>query len=73
MEIEDYCAKVRLHIDTINRTPFELPYGNNGKKIYANIFLDDRAGLDEAIDILESTMYRIRGDMAKQLTNGEEV
>jgi hypothetical protein len=72
MEIQDYCDKVHLPIDTINRTPFDLPYGKNGK-IYANIFLDDRAGLTEALGMLESVMYKIRGEQASNLTLGEHV
>lgn len=71
-EIQDYCDSVKLHIDCINRTPFDLPYGKNGK-IYANIFLDDRAGLDESIALLEETMYKIRGENASKLTAGEHV
>lgn len=31
--------------DSINKNPIELPFGNDGK-IYYNILLDDRAGLD---------------------------
>jgi hypothetical protein len=55
-----------LEIDGINTTPIDLPYGNN-KKIYANIFIDDRAGLNESLNILEMAMYRIRG--SRQLNN----
>lgn len=45
----------------INETPIQLPYGNKGSKIYANIFLDDRAGLNEALDMLETALYVQRG------------
>lgn len=71
-EIQSYCEKVRLPIDTINKTPFDIPegYGKDGK-IYANIFLDDRAGLNEALDLLETAMYMVRGDKASNLTIGE--
>jgi hypothetical protein len=62
-EIENYCKSVNLEIDSINSTPIDLPYGKHSK-IYANIFLDDRAGLHQAIDILENAMYRIRGKKA---------
>jgi pimeloyl-CoA synthetase len=64
-EIYDYCRKVGLWIDAINQTPIDLPYGSNGK-VYANIFIDDRAGLNEAIAILEHAMYIIRGERANQ-------
>ena len=58
-EIEEYCNSQGLEIDAINKTPINLPYGNNSK-IYANIFIDDRAGLNEALNILEFAMYRVR-------------
>ena len=41
-EIRKYCSDAGLEIDTINQNPIELPYGNSGK-VYANIFIDDRA------------------------------
>jgi len=59
-EITEYCKSQGLEVDAINKTPIDLPYGN-GIKIYANIFIDDRAGLNEALNILELAMYRIRG------------
>ena len=71
-EIQNYCEKVRLPIDCINKTPFDIPegYGKNGK-IYANLFLDDRAGLNEALEMLETVMYIIRGENMSKLTLGE--
>jgi MoaA/NifB/PqqE/SkfB family radical SAM enzyme len=73
-EIQEYCEKVKLPIDTINVTPFEIPegYGKNGK-IYANIFLDDRAGLTEALETLQKVTYIRMGDNMKNLTLGEHV
>ena len=59
-EITKYCSDNGLEIDGINKTPIDLPYGND-KKIYANVFIDDRAGLNESLNILEMAMYRIRG------------
>jgi|LauGreDrversion4_2_1035121.scaffolds.fasta_scaffold231870_1 thiol-disulfide isomerase/thioredoxin len=59
-EIIRYCESIGLEIDTINKAPIDLPYGNDSK-IYANIFIDDRAGLNEALQILEFAAYRIRG------------
>ena len=35
------------------------PYGVNGK-IYANIFLDDRGGLDDSCWILETAYHIVR-------------
>lgn len=51
-KILSYCSEKGIHVDSINKNPIPLPYGNHGK-IYANIFLDDRAGLVEATAILE--------------------
>jgi hypothetical protein len=65
-EIKKYCLDNGLEIDGINTTPIDLPYGND-KKIYANVFIDDRAGLNESLNILEMAMYRIRG--SKQRNN----
>ena len=64
-EIEQYCKGIGLEIDTINKNPISLPYGNTGK-VYANIFIDDRAGLNEALNILEMAMYTIRGKNKNQ-------
>lgn len=50
--IRTYCESHGLRIDSINKNPIELPFGHHGK-IYANIFIDDRAGLNEALAILE--------------------
>jgi len=65
-EIIDYCKSRNLVIDSINQTPIDLPYGKHGSKIYANIFLDDRAGLNESLDILEKAIYRM---ISKQHTD----
>jgi hypothetical protein len=54
-----------LVIDSINENPINLPYGHHGK-IYANIYLDDRAGLNEALNILEFAMYKIKGSKTTQ-------
>jgi hypothetical protein len=63
-EIKVYCAGEGLEIDAINENPIDLPYGKT-KKIYANIFIDDRAGLNEALEILEMACYRRRGKQRK--------
>lgn len=65
-EIIKYCSENGLEIDGINKTPIDLPYGND-KKIYANVFIDDRAGLNESLNILEMAMYRIRGMKSAEL------
>lgn len=71
-EITNYCNSKGLEIDSINENPISLPYGKD-KKIYANIYLDDRAGLNESLHILEKVMYIIRGKQASKLTLGEEI
>jgi len=68
-EIQEYCDKIQVPVNSINTNPIELPYGNHGK-IYYNINLCDRSGLTEALDTLESAMYTIRGDQAVKLNEG---
>lgn len=70
--IQKHCDELKIPIDSINQNPMELPYGNHGK-IYANIYLDDRGGLLEALDILETAMYKIRGEQSNKLTLGESI
>lgn len=70
-EIKKYCDSKGLIVDTINANPRELPYGNE-RKVYANIFLDDRAGLDEALETLEYAAYVIRGEKHKIVEQGTE-
>lgn len=71
-DIQKHCDELNIPINSINRNPFDLPYGKNGK-IYANIYLDDRSGLKDALDILETAMYIIRGEKSKDLTIGESI
>lgn len=61
LEIRSFCEEKNLKIDSINQTPINLPFGNTNK-IYANIFLDDRAGLEESMNILEFAAYTIRSE-----------
>lgn len=65
-EITEYCKSKGLIIDSINRNTIELPYGKDGAKPYCNIYIDDRAGLNEALDILETAMYKIRAEKATE-------
>lgn len=58
-EIRDYCRKIGLEIDGINENVIDLPYGN-GKKIYANIYVDDRAGLNESLKILSVSTSQVK-------------
>ena len=61
-EIQAYCEEMRLPISAINKNIIDLPYGKTGK-IYANIYLDDRGGFKEAMDILEDALYKYRGHL----------
>lgn len=58
LEIQQHCESIQLPIDSINKNPIPLPYGNNGK-IYYNINLCDRSGLVQSLDILEEAMRQI--------------
>lgn len=71
-DIQKHCEDKRIPISGINIQPLQIQYGNNNK-IYANVFLDDRAGLNEALLILEAAMYVIRGENASKLTEGETI
>lgn len=62
-EITNYCKSIGIVPDSINMTPIDLPYGKSGSKPYCNIFLDDRAGLLEAILILKTALYCVRGKL----------
>lgn len=57
--IKEYCESKGIKIDSFNQNPIPLPYGNVTKP-YANIYLDDRAGLDQALYILTQALYRYR-------------
>lgn len=61
VEILNYCKEKGLEIDSINQNPIDLPYGNH-KKMYANIYLDDRAGLIQSLEILQRAYYTILGE-----------
>ena len=56
--IEEYFRKNGIVIDSINKNPIELLYGNWGK-MYYNILLDDRAGLGQSLEILNKTLEKI--------------
>lgn len=57
--INQYFARHGIILDSINKNPIDLPFGNNGK-IYYNLLLDDRAGLGQACDILDAVLAHIR-------------
>lgn len=70
-EIMSYCDKIGIKVDSINQTPIELPYGQKGSKPYCNHFLDDRAALPAALDILEEAMYKQRAFNYSQVNRDE--
>lgn len=53
-----FCADLGINITSVNKNPINLPFGNDGK-IYYNIFLDDRAGLGQAIEVLNAVLDKI--------------
>jgi len=56
-----YLTEKGIRVDSVNKNPIELPFGNHSK-VYANIFLDDRAGLMESLSILNLTIQRIQAN-----------
>jgi len=58
LEIQQHCESIKLPINSINKNCIDLPYGNNGK-IYYNINLCDRSGLNEALNILEESINQM--------------
>lgn len=54
--IREYCESIGIKIDAINKNVIETPYGQEGAKIFYNLFLDDRAGLGQAHEILKKTL-----------------
>lgn len=64
--IKEYCTSKGIEIDSINKNPIDLPYGNDGK-IYYNIFLCDRAGLRSSYYILEQVVGRIERESRKRV------
>lgn len=57
-EIQEYCREVDIPYDSINENIIGLNIPE-GKKLYYNILLDDRAGLGQAYDILLMLSYEI--------------
>lgn len=58
-EIIKYLHEHDIPFDYINENVPELPFGNNGK-VYYNILLDDRAGLDSAYASLRDACTTLR-------------
>lgn len=59
-DISDFCDQNGLMITGINKNAIDgLPYGHAGK-IQANVFVDDRAGIFETIDILDMALINMQ-------------
>jgi hypothetical protein len=56
--ILQYCNSLGLEIATINKNPIPLPFGNDGK-MYFNVLIDDRAGIGQTLEILNTLLNRI--------------
>jgi hypothetical protein len=69
-EIRNYAKFNQFVIDSINENPIPLPYGNN-RKMYYNHLLDDRAGLEQALSVLEYCCYRVMSDRKVKTDNFE--
>ena len=63
--ISHYMHNVGIHIYGINENKAGLPFGNSGK-IYYNILLDDKAGLNEAKARLKEFLTEIATSKKKQ-------
>ncbi len=63
--ISQYMHNVGIDIDGINENKAGLPFGNSGK-IYYNILLDDKAGLNEAKTRLKEFLTEIDTSKKKQ-------
>lgn len=61
-EIRQYLEANDIPYDGINETPDFIPF--QGRKVYYNILLDDRAGLKGAFDQLWAMIATIRGRAA---------
>jgi MoaA/NifB/PqqE/SkfB family radical SAM enzyme len=62
-EIRKYLDENNIPFHSINETPDYIPF--QGRKIYYNLLLDDRSGLNSAFNILEMVVYKIRSDKHK--------
>ncbi len=63
--IMEYCKALGIEVHSINENPIELPFGGHGKP-YCNIYLDDRAGLLEAVQILTDASNHIAGELQQK-------
>ncbi|AMW61223.1 hydrolase [Bacillus phage Nigalana] len=57
-KVRNYLKENMIPFDSINKMPDFLPFTEN-KKLYYNILLDDRAGLESAVNILRKVLTKI--------------
>lgn len=65
--VRDYCEQNNIPLDYLNETPDFIPY--NGRKVYYNIFLDDRAGLLSAYQQLSTVYHQILSEKDTPIGN----
>ena len=58
--MKNKCSEVGILIDYINESPPYIPF--TGNKVFYNILLDDRAGLNAAYEILYKAKERIKNE-----------
>lgn len=63
-EMIQYLDENQIPYDAINDNVPVVSF--NGRKIYYNILLDDRAGLKASYDILKETLHKVRYDRAME-------
>ncbi len=64
-EMRSFCEHHGLRIADVNHNMPGLKYGHHGK-VYANIYLDDRAGIGEATNVLREALDQVIAERAKQ-------
>lgn len=57
-EMLSYCRDRGLVVTGVNQNSPGLTYGHHGK-VYANIYLDDRSGIDQSLQILEDAIEEV--------------
>jgi hypothetical protein len=69
-EVETYCKEIQLDIQGVNVDVIQL-YGNSttaGGKIYYNILLDDKAGLEQSCEILKEAYAIIHSLIIRKIS-----
>lgn len=60
-EIKQYLKENNIPFNAVNETPSYIPF--QGRKIFFNIMLDDRSGLNSSYKILSTVVYKIIGNI----------